>query len=121
MRIDDLLHAIEHALRKVGGHHFVAQFSKRQRDGAGAAAHVEHGFAGFDPHKLDETSRIRAYVHVGGEGLRALVPMGGIVGTPAHLLRALPFLVPIGCGKQRLENLLVCVFVAAVGGARVCF
>ena len=98
----------------------MSELGKRQRDGAGAAAHVEHGFTGFNPHKLDEALRVRAYVHVGGEGLRALVPMGGIVGAPAHVLRALPLFVPIGGGKQRLENMLVFAFVAAVGGARVC-
>ena len=100
MRIQNLLHAVEHALREIGCYHFVPKLGERQGKGAGSAAHVEHGFAGFDAHKLDEPFRVGAGLRIGGEILRARVPFGGIVVVVACRLNALPFGIPIGGGQE---------------------
>ena len=100
-------HAAKHAAREVGGNHLVAGKPKRHGKRPGAASHIEHGFPGPDIRQLDETSCVSAGFGAGGEGVRAGIPVGGVVGLATRLLQGHPFRVPIGGGEDRGEGLRV--------------
>ena len=100
-------HAIEHAAREVGGDHFVAGQPERHGKRPGAASHVEYGFPRLDTRQLDEAASVSAGFGAGREGVRAKVPVGGVVGLAARLLQSHPFRVPIGGGEHRGEGLHV--------------
>ena len=95
---------VEHSLAEVAGQNVVALRRHGDAYRPRAASHVEHGVAGFQPGVGDEVAGVRGGRH--GclvVGLRALVPVAGVVGGSPCLLQLDPFGVPVPGGEFRFE------------------